>query len=588
MCARILVIGLMFLSCVFGQDATSMLVTDAMQCFNRLEGAPRVSYSTVDVEGPGFTRAWRITTTALAPNAWDLRLRCFATKPANKGDVGVASYWMRSTSDAPALAQFVVEQGADPYSKSADWATGASREWKLVQVPFRWDKTYNGSTSGTSSYNLSFWVNAQLQQVEIGGFQLLNYGPDFDIRSLNLVGLPYDGSAADAPWRAAAAERIEKYRKADVAVTVKDADGNAVVGAAVRVRMKRHAFGFATAVDSLTVTANNATSQRYREELLRNFNKVAIENDLKWPFFETWAAGRFDQAQRWLKENNLDIHAHVLVWPGKRNLPADVQAMLDAKPVDKEALRRRINSHITQLVTSTQGRVVEWDVLNEPFDNKDVQAVLGNEEMAEWFKMARQNDPNVKLMLNDYDNVERGGYSLTHINFTHETLKFIQERGGLVDGFGFQSHFGGNLTSLDRVYEIFEQFAKEVNFIQVTEFDVNSTDEEVQAMYTRDYLTQAFSHPKMNGFTLWGFWAGRHWLPNAAMFTLDWRPKKNLQAWRDLVFREWWTDVEGVTGEDGVFRTRGFLGSYAIESGELSKEITLEANKNNIVELQIP
>ena len=56
-----------------------MLASPPLDCFTRLEGAPRAGYTLADVDGPGFTRAWRITTRELAPNAWDLRLRCFAT-----------------------------------------------------------------------------------------------------------------------------------------------------------------------------------------------------------------------------------------------------------------------------------------------------------------------------------------------------------------------------------------------------------------------------------------------------------------------------------------------------------------------------
>jgi hypothetical protein len=127
-----------------------------------------------------------------------------------------------------------------------------------------------------------------------------------------------------------------------------------------------------------------------------------------------------------------------------------------------------------------------------------------------------------------------------------------------------------------------------VNHIQVTEFDVNLADEDVQAQFTRDYMTIAFSHPKMNGFTLWGFWAGRHWLPDGAMFRRDWSAKKNLEVWRDLIFREWWTDVEGITGEDGVFRTRGFLGNYEASAGGVSQTFTLERDAAGKVTLAAP
>lgn len=564
----------------------NMLVSDPLQCFNRLDGSPRIAYSLVDVDAPGFTRAWRITTRELGPNAWDNRLRCFATRAAKKGDLGVATYWIRSTREENAIVQFVVEQGADPYSKSIARPSLATREWRKIQTPFRWDKDYTGATSGVSSYNLSFWLNYRTQEVEIGGFELLNYGPNVDPQSLNLTGYPYPGAEADAPWRAAAAARIEQHRKADIEVTVKDGAGNPVADAPVRVRMKRHAFGFATAADCGTINGGSADSQRYRQEILRNFNKVAIENDLKWPFFESWAAGRFDPAEAWLKANSLPIHGHVLVWPGSRNLPSDVQAMLRQNPVNKEALRLRINTHIDQMLDFTRGRLTEWDVLNEPFDNKDVQAVLGDTEMAEWFKRARERDPNILLMLNDYNNVENAGFQFPHSEFTFRTLQRIKADGGPVDAFGFQSHFSGSLADPERIYEMFDQFGSEVDVLQVTEFDVSNVDEDTRARYTRDYLTLSFSHPKMNGFTVWGFWAGRHWRPEAALFKQDWSPTKSLDAWRDLIYREWWTDLEGRTGEDGVFRVRGFLGEYEAEGAGVTKPFSVKGGVTNRVEFQ--
>ena len=240
----------------------------------------------------------------------------------------------------------------------------------------------------------------------------------------------------------------------------------------------------------------------------------------------------------------------------------------------------------SQMMNFSAGRLFEWDVLNEPFDNKDLQAVLGDAEMAEWFKRARDRDPSVRLFLNDYDIVEGSGFLFPHLNFTYRTLKQIKENGGPVDGFGFQSHFSSSLTDPERAYEIFEQFGREVDSLQVTEFDVSNVDEETRARYTRDYLTLAFSHPKMNGFTVWGFWAGRHWRPEAAMIKLDWTPTKSLEAWRDLIYREWWTDLEGTTGEDGVFRARGFLGQYEVESAGVTKPLTVAAGATNALNVQ--
>ncbi|MBM3796669.1 MAG: hypothetical protein FJW31_22025, partial [Acidobacteria bacterium] len=108
-------------------------------------------------------------------NAWDLRMRCFATLPVRKGDWGVAKYWIRSTREDPAISHFVVEQSASPWAKPVDWtATAATREWKQVNVAFRWDSDYTGAAAATQ-YNLSFGAGLQVQEIEIGGFELRNH-----------------------------------------------------------------------------------------------------------------------------------------------------------------------------------------------------------------------------------------------------------------------------------------------------------------------------------------------------------------------------------------------------------------------------
>ena len=134
-----------------------------------------------------------------------------------------------------------------------------------------------------------------------------------------------------------------------------------------------------------------------------------------------------------------------------------------------------------------------------------------------------------------------------------------------IDGIGLQSHFDSNLTAPSRVLELLDQFAAFGKDLQVTEFDISMPDEQVQADYTRDFLTVCFSHPAIKGFLMWGFWEGAHWEPVAAMIRRDWSTKPNYAVWNDLLYNQWWSDFRGTTGADGVFRTRGFLGDYDIE-----------------------
>src|ERR1035438_8360404 len=48
--------------------------------------------------------------------------------------------------------------------------------------------------------------------------------------------------------------------------------------------------------------------------------------------------------------------------------------MLAAKPVDATALRARVNQHIADVMGYAKGKVTEWDVLNEPYANKDLRS----------------------------------------------------------------------------------------------------------------------------------------------------------------------------------------------------------------------
>lgn len=560
MLRRISVLALLACSPGAAQQPSPVIPQDPFGCFT-MSGAPASNLTVVNVEGQPFSRAWHIRSYNSA-NAWDIRIRCFQTAPARKGDTILAAFWMRTANSATGAGYttFVVEKGKEPWTKSAQWTTSAGAAWKKVEVPFSMLEDYNAG-----EWNVSFWVTFDPQEIEIGGLTMLNYGQNFPIRDLPLTAWPYEGHEADAPWRAAAAGRIEKIRKADIAVVVKDNAGKPVENARVHLRMKRHAFGFGTAVAGRALMEPSANREKYREELLRNFNKAVIENDLKWPFWETWGKTYAIPSLDWLRQNGItDIRGHNLIWPGAGNLPPDVVQMLKP-PVDQDALRARIYNHIAEIMAATKGRLTEWDVLNEPYTNKDVQAVLGEPEMAEWFKKAREADPAPKLFINDYNIVAAGGYDLPHQNGLYRIIQLILDHGGPIDGIGVQSHFNSNLTPPARVLEVLDRFAQFGKEIEVTEFDINIGDEQLQADYTRDFLTVTFSHPAVKSFLMWGFWAGAHWLPGGAMFRQDWTPKPNLDAWRDLVYRQWWTDVEGVTDGGGVYRARGFLGDYEVD-----------------------
>jgi len=202
-------------------------------------------------------------------------------------------------------------------------------------------------------------------------------------------------------------------------------------------------------------------------------------------------------------------------------------------------------------------------VLNEPFDNHDVMDILGRGVMVDWFELAQQAAPEARLYINDYAILAAGGRTDTaHQAYYEDTIRFLLEQGAPLEGIGMQGHFGENVTPPETVLQLLDRFGQFGLPIQITEFDVDTRDEQLQADYTRDFMTAVFSHPAVNGFVMWGFWEGAHWRPESALFRRDWSERPNAAAYRERVFDRWRTEVEAVTDGEGRITTRGFLGDY--------------------------
>ena len=137
-------------------------------------------------------------------------------------------------------------------------------------------------------------------------------------------------------------------------------------------------------------------------------------------------------------------------------------------------------------------------------------------------------------------------------------------QGAPLAGIGLQSHFGWDLTAPTMILKELDRFGELGLELEITEHDIDITDEQAQADYTRDFMTLAFSHPAVTGFLSWGFWEGMHWKPTGAYFRKDWSLKPAGKVWIDLVTEKWWTSAEGKTTGNGTYQTRGFLGDYEV------------------------
>ncbi len=537
----------------------------------------------VAVIGQSFTQALRVSTLRAAPQPWAAQVTFSNTAAVCQGDVLFLSVWVRRGA-GPAQAgkartEFVFEQCRDPWTKSVMYDIAVGPQWQHIYLPFAAAEAYAAGQA-----QVCFRAGAHVQVFELAAFELLNCGAT-NIHALPIIKARYAGMAPDAPWRAAAAARINTLRKATLRIAVVDTNDQPVRGARVQVRMRQHAFGFGSAVAARYFTADATTpdAQRYRAMVKKLFNKVVLENDLKWP---SWCgewngpAGRRDAiaAVDWLRANGIAVRGHCLVWPAWDNTPQLLRAASNAPA----RVRQIIAEHIRDEVGALRGKIVEWDVINEPYNNHDLMDLLGNAVMAAWFKEARAADPAAKLYLNDFSILSARGLDTAHQDHYFNTIKSLLQQGAPLDGLGMQSHFGWDITPPQRVLDVLDRFAVLHKEIQATEFDISMTDERLQAHYLRDFMTALFSHPAVVGIVMWGFWEGAHWRPEAALFRRDWSVKPAGQAWQDLVFKQWWTNARGLTDAQGGYAVRGFKGAYdvTVSKGGITNTLALTLTNN--------
>ena len=398
----------------------------------------------VTVSGMPFSQAVRVQTVRTPGNRWDIQLNRPLSSVFAANDVLAGEVWLRRLdgTNASALVEGVFERSGTPYTQSLTrlWLASGTN-WTRFRFAFRCVEAYAGTTTDRAQFNLR--LGFPPQTVEIGGLALTNFGPTRPLADFP-NDVSYSGREPEAPWRAAAAERIERLRKADHAVEVLDADGFPVPGAEVRVRLQRHAFQWGSAVDGGRLLGSFGTASdrgRYQAVITNWFNKVVLENDLKWPSWETTTPnGRTALAALdWLQARGIPCRGHNLIWPGTNYLPSRVRSSLASR--NAALVRQQIDQHFTNVLGAVRGRLVDWDVMNEITHERAVQDLLGDDEMVRWMQLARNLDPAAKLFVNEYENLEVAGTGSAAPGRFLDALRFLKSRGAPLDGIGLQGHF---------------------------------------------------------------------------------------------------------------------------------------------------
>ncbi|MDG5472351.1 endo-1,4-beta-xylanase [Jeotgalibacillus sp. ET6] len=262
--------------------------------------------------------------------------------------------------------------------------------------------------------------------------------------------------------------------------------------------------------------------EKYQEILLREFNHLTIENEMKMaaihPEKDRFSFDRTDELIELAEENDMEIRGHTLVWG------EEIPQWVYEQAVDEERTKQVLKLHIQMLVERYKGRVNEWDVVNEAWNDDGTfrenfwYRMMGPSYIPLAFSWASEADPEAVLYYNDYGIEKENVKAASMFNY----LNKWKREGYPIHGIGVQAHLDAADPGIS-IEEMKTNFAKwgQAGFVTaVTELDIKLQNMgeprnerlDTQAELYGDITAMCMKESSCQGVTVWGAGDAESWL----------------------------------------------------------------------------
>lgn len=290
------------------------------------------------------------------------------------------------------------------------------------------------------------------------------------------------------------------------------------------------------------------------QELFPNhFNSATAENAMKWGELRKSLAGSYDFSKAdaivdYALSHHARMRGHTLVWgkfPGHGS-PKDIAEVLNKAEDPRKMLMAILEEHIFTVMEHFKGRVLTWDVVNEPFelfganvDQSVFHQVLGLDFIPLAFSLARQADPNVKLFLNEtiYNYSDKKAANFLKL------IRDLRAQNVPIDGIGLQSHMMTELPSLPEFRNYTKQLAELGFEIELTELDASislfrkeKNPYQAQSDFYREYIGACLESGACKGITFWGMYDRDNWMDQLPPL-IPFRPNNPLLFDEDMFWK---------------------------------------------------
>jgi endo-1,4-beta-xylanase len=266
--------------------------------------------------------------------------------------------------------------------------------------------------------------------------------------------------------------------------------------------------------------------REYFDRLCEECDLYAPGNDFNWAAVEkaqgARAYGKLDVIADYVGQRGVSMVGHTLLW--YHTLPKWLGAQNNAD------MQKSMEAYVDETVKRFRGKVVRWDVINEPIRAPDrpdglrhslLVDRLGPEYMKRAFAVAKAADPAVSLCCNEFGFEYRKPADIGKRAAFLKLLRKFRDDDVAIDCVGLQSHLdAGQELDQDGISK-FIRDVKSLDYkVAITELDVldsgldGTDDERDQAVadHAKAYLDCVMAEVKPTTITCWGFTDSDTWL----------------------------------------------------------------------------
>jgi endo-1,4-beta-xylanase len=291
---------------------------------------------------------------------------------------------------------------------------------------------------------------------------------------------------------------------------------------------------------------------RLKNAITKYCTQIVPVYELKWPTLRpdphTFAFEKADGLLDFAQKNGLTMRGHNLVWYA--DLPEWTKQIKDAATAE-----RALRDHIATVVAYYRGKLTSWDVVNEavpefpkhPTERRESLwlNLLGPNYMRMAFRTAADADPDVQLVINDYDIESVGPRFAARRGALRNIVSDLLDTGTPLHAVGLQAHLHGELDiDTDGLAKCVAEFRSWGLDVIVTELDVDDKQlpgpeaerDAIVAKKVDQVLSAITSEAPLRSILTWGIADQYSWidqmfprpdhLPNRPLpLDRDFRPK---------------------------------------------------------------